>query len=127
MPIEFFHTGDRVTPFSRIDLDSHKYQADFHDALETMDVELEDAVLVIRGKHEGRDVEFQVGNLKTTGPDNGMVIIHRAEYVDLHSGYSASPVATYTSFDEHRILLDCALDLDEKGHAFRIQIHEEQK
>jgi len=43
--------GPRVTPFSRIDLED---QPSFDECLETMEVELEQAVLVIRGSTKAR-------------------------------------------------------------------------
>lgn len=116
--------GDRRTPFSGIDLDGnydHLYDA----CLETMNVELEEAVLVVRGKHQGRDVEFQVGRLKTQGPGNGMVLIHRQEWQDL--GMSGGRVYRAPQYDEHRILIDAELEPDPKtGHAFTIRVHDEQ-
>jgi len=115
--------GPRVTPFSRIDLDGHPA---FDECLDTMNVELEEAVLVIRGKHQGQDVEFQIGSLRTEGPNNGMVVIHRAEYTDLFHGGSATRIARYSQ-DEYRLLLDCELQPDKNGHAFTIRMHEEQR
>lgn len=116
-----FGGGERVTPFSKIDLDGHPA---FHESLNTMNVELEQAVLVIRGKHKGQTVEFQVGSLRTEGPDNGMVVIHRAEHHDLRSDARVIRVLTH---DEYRILLDCELEPDKNGHAFTIRMDEEQK
>lgn len=112
--------GPRITPYSRIDLDGHPA---LHEALDTMDVELEQAVLVIRGKHKGQDVEFQIGNLRTQGPDNGMVVIHRAEHTDLYGDHMRVRTLVH---DEYRLLLDCELEPDKNGHAFTIRMHEEQ-
>lgn len=109
--------GPRVTPFSRIDLDGHRY-SNFDESLDTMDVTLEQAVLVIRGTHQGKEVEFQVGSLRTEGPDNGMVIIHRAEHTDLHGG---DRIIRRLTQSEYRILLDCELLPDKNGHAFTIR------
>ena len=113
--------GPRVTPFSRIDLED---QPSFDECLETMEVELEQAVLVIRGKHEGKDVEFQIGSLRTQGTMNGMGLIHRAEYTDL---FSDTTRITRLSQDEWRILLDAELLPDENGHVYRLRMTEEQR
>jgi hypothetical protein len=113
----------RVTPFSHIDLD-HEGTA-FQESLSTMGVELDDAVLVIRGKKDGNDVEFTIGNLKTAGADNGMVLIHRQEYEDLFGDNIR--LGRIASRDEYRLLLDCELVPDaETGHAFTIRVTEEQ-
>jgi hypothetical protein len=121
MMLRWSHQGPRITPFSNIELDGHPA---FTECLETMEVELEQAVLVIRGKHQGKDVEFQIGSLKTQGPDNGMVLIHRAEYDDIRSGYGH---LTRLSHDEWRILLDAELEPDKNGHVYRLKVTEEQK
>lgn len=124
LPAAWWGEQPRRTPFSGIDLDAN-YQSLYDACLETMQVELEEAVLVIRGKHQGRDVEFQVGRLKTQGPDNGMVIVHRTEYQDYNHG--GGRVYRAPQYDEHRIVLDCELEPDPKtGHAFTIRMHEEQ-
>lgn len=120
-PIRWTHQGPRITPFSNIELDGHPA---FSECLDTMDVELEQAVLVIRGKHQGKDVEFQIGNLATQGPDNGMVLIHRAEYTDL---WGDNMRLRSIGQHEYRLLLDCELVPDKSGHAYTIRIHEEQK
>lgn len=116
------YEGDRRTPFSGIDLD-HRSR-DLESCLETMDVELEEAVLVVRGKHQGKTVEFQVGSLRTQGPDNGMVLIHRQEWADL--GFSGGRVYRQPMHSEYRLLLDCELEPDKNGHAYTIRIHDEQ-
>lgn len=124
MSIEhWWDVGPRRTPFSMIDLDHNQDRRDLMDCLETMDVELEEAVLVIRGKHQGRDIEFMVGNLETQGPGNGMVLIHRSESVELRADYTT--VRTLVN-DEYRLLLDCELQPDKNGHAYSIRITEEQ-
>lgn len=109
-------TGPRVTPFSRIDLDHNHHS--FEESLDTMGVELEDAVLVIRGKSQGKEVEFMVGSLRTEGPENGMVIIHRSEHTDLFGG---DRIVRRLTRDDYRILIDAELEPDKSGHAFTIR------
>lgn len=112
-----------MTPFSRINLEG---RPNFDECLETMNVELEEAVLVIRGRVNGQTVEFMVGDLKTDGPRNGMVLIHEAEYHDVFHGGSALAVARYAN-ESHRILLDCELRPDKNEHAYSIKVTEEQQ
>lgn len=114
------HQGPMITPFSNIELDGHPA---FADCLDTMQVELEQAVLVIRGKHQGKDVEFQVGSLRTQGTDNGMVLIHRAEYHDL---VADNMHLRSIGQHEYRLLLDCELLPDKNGHVYTVRVHEEQ-
>lgn len=116
-----FPDPERVTPFSRINLDP-SYSRDFSESLNTMDVELEEAVLVVRGKHQGKEIEFQVGSLNTRGDRNGMVLIHTAEYHDLRSGYGL--VKTIMGQEEYRLLLDCELEPDRNGHAYTIRMRD---
>jgi len=129
MPVEFSSEGIRIwgeqrrTPFSDIDLDG-RYDSLYDACLETMEVELEEAVLVVRGKHRGRTVEFMVGNLKTAGPGNGMVLIHRAEFQDFHHG--GGRVYRAPQYEEHRVLIDAELVPDKNGHAYTIRVHDEQ-
>lgn len=112
--------GSRVTPFSRINLNGHPA---FHECLETMNVELEQAVLVIRGVVKGQEVEFQVGSLRTEGDMNGMVLIHTAEYDEVSSGYGL--VGRYRTHSEHRLLLDCELLPDKSGHAYTVRMRDQ--
>ena len=129
MPVEINSEGIRIwgeqrrTPFSQIDLDPN-YDRLYDACLETMGVELEEAVLVVRGKHQGRTVEFMVGSLKTTGPDNGMVLIHRQEWADLNFG--GSRAYRTPTHEEFRVLIDAELVPDKNGHAYTIRVHEEQ-
>lgn len=110
------------TPFSDIDLDGY---STFNESLSTMGIELDEAVLVVRGKSQGREVEFMVGSLRTEGTRNGMVVIHHQEHDTL--SFSGSTRLIRRSEDEYRILLDCELLPDKNGHAFTIRMQEEQK
>lgn len=108
---------ERVTPFSGIDLD----QWDHDRSVSTMEVQLDEAVLVIRGKRGDKEVEIMVGNLDAQGPTNGIVLIetqerqtfeHRAMYTTLSLG------------SEYRLLVDCALEPDKKGHAYSVRLRD---
>lgn len=113
---------DRVTPFSRINLDRSYHTLD--DMLDTMNVELDEAVLVIRGKSQGRDVEFMVGDLNTQGPRNGMVLI-RTEALDRELLSSNGTRFQMFSDEKYRILLDAELR-PKNGVAYTVRVTEEQ-
>jgi hypothetical protein len=114
-----------MTPFSKIPLYPGQ-DNDWRHNLETMEVPMEEAVLVIRGKVERNGVleeaEIMVGNLATTGPDNGIVLIHTAEHGEL-TGYGAL-TQRFRLHDEYRLLVDCALEPDKNGHAYTIRLRD---
>jgi len=116
---------ERRTPFSDIDLDSVPVSP-LDECIETAGVELEEACLVVRGKHQGKTVEFMVGSLRTTGPYNGVVLIHRKEFWGSRRFPGDQAYRILHQNDEFRLLLDCELVPDREGRAYTIRTHDEQ-
>lgn len=125
VPGVFNRLWGAMTPFSKIALYPTNHD-DHYQTLETMDVPMEEAVLVIRGKVERNgtveEAEIQVGNLATTGDRNGIVLIHTAETAEL-TGYGAL-TQRFRFGDEYRLLVDCALEPDKNGHAYTIRLRD---